>query len=213
MNDPYKVLGVSPNATDAQIKEAYRELAKKYHPDKYAGNPLADLAAEKMQEINEAYNALTKGKNQSGSYTGGGYSQSGYGNATGGYSSSSYNTGGANNAEFNNVRRLINENRLDEAERIRGTLTVRNAQWHFLMGVICKQRGWYDKAYQQFARATSLDPYNAEYRTAFNSIKNSQTAYTQTGQGYGYDRTNDLCDACSTLLCLNCLCNSCGGGC
>ena len=49
MNDPYKVLGVSPNATEAQIKEAYRELAKKYHPDKYVDNPLADLAAEKMR--------------------------------------------------------------------------------------------------------------------------------------------------------------------
>ena len=62
MNDPYKVLGVPQNASDAQIKEAYRELAKKYHPDKYINNPLADLAAEKMREINEAYDYLTKNK-------------------------------------------------------------------------------------------------------------------------------------------------------
>ena len=54
MTDPYKVLGVSPTATDEQVKSAYRELAKKYHPDNYVNNPLSDLAEEKMQEINQA---------------------------------------------------------------------------------------------------------------------------------------------------------------
>ena len=52
MSDPYKVLGVSPTATDEQVKEAYRALAKKYHPDQYSGSPIADLAGEKMKEIN-----------------------------------------------------------------------------------------------------------------------------------------------------------------
>ena len=58
MTDPYKVLGVSPNASDDEIKAAYRQLAKKYHPDNYANNPLADLAEEKMREINEAYDMI-----------------------------------------------------------------------------------------------------------------------------------------------------------
>ena len=58
MSDPYKVLGVSPTATDEQVKEAYRALAKKYHPDQYSGSPIADLAGEKMKEINEAYEIL-----------------------------------------------------------------------------------------------------------------------------------------------------------
>ena len=60
MRDPYTVLGVSPSATDEAVKKAYRELARKYHPDNYQNNPLADLAEEKMKEINEAYDTITK---------------------------------------------------------------------------------------------------------------------------------------------------------
>ena len=60
MKDPYSVLGVSQSASDDEIKRAYRELARKYHPDNYQNNPLADLAEEKMKEINEAYDTITK---------------------------------------------------------------------------------------------------------------------------------------------------------
>jgi curved DNA-binding protein CbpA len=61
MKDPYEVLGVPHGASEDEIKKAYRELARKYHPDNYANNPLADLAQEKMKEINEAYATLMKG--------------------------------------------------------------------------------------------------------------------------------------------------------
>ena len=64
MRDPYEVLGVSPDAGDDEIKRAYRDLARKYHPDNYQNNPLSDLAEEKMKEINEAYDAITKGRSR-----------------------------------------------------------------------------------------------------------------------------------------------------
>ena len=66
MRDPYSVLGVSPNASDEEVKKAYRELARKYHPDNYQNNPLADLAEEKMKEINEAYETITKQRSGGG---------------------------------------------------------------------------------------------------------------------------------------------------
>ncbi len=83
MNDPYSVLGVSPNASDDEIKKAYRELVRKYHPDNYNNNPLADLAQEKMKEINEAYDSITKNR-----------SSSGYGGSSGSSSSGAYSSGG-----------------------------------------------------------------------------------------------------------------------
>ena len=82
MRDPYEVLGVSPDAGDDEVKKAYRELARKYHPDNYVNNPLADLAEEKMKEINEAYDAITKSRTGgSGPYGGG---SSGYAQQSGG---------------------------------------------------------------------------------------------------------------------------------
>ena len=81
MRDPYEVLGVSPDASDDEVKRSYRDLARKYHPDNYQNNPLADLAEEKMKEINEAYDAITRTRSGGGAYAGGGAAQNhgGYG--------------------------------------------------------------------------------------------------------------------------------------
>ncbi|HAL73745.1 MAG TPA: molecular chaperone DnaJ [Clostridiales bacterium] len=66
---PYEVLGVKPGATPDEIKKAYRTMVKKYHPDNYKDHPLENLAKEKMQEINEAYDQLTSGNYQQGPRT------------------------------------------------------------------------------------------------------------------------------------------------
>ena len=113
--DPYKVLGVAPDATDEQIKLAYRDLARKYHPDNYANNPLADLAQEKMKQINEAYDTIQKQRKAAQGYqSAGSYQQARTQNSYQG----SYQYGQRGAAQFADIRRLIMQRRIVEAEEL-----------------------------------------------------------------------------------------------
>ena len=87
MRDPYQVLGVSPSASDDEVKKAYRDLARKYHPDNYHDNPLADLAQERMKEINEAYEAVQSQRKRSSAASS---ASSGYGGGYGAYRGGTY---------------------------------------------------------------------------------------------------------------------------
>ena len=187
MKDPYEVLGVQHGASEEEIKRAYKELVRKYHPDKYVDNPLADLAQEKMKEINEAYDMLMKG------------------GSTTTQSRTSY--GGSGGGQLYEVRRLIQTGQLDAAEAMLDGIANHNAEWYYLRGVIAKRRGWMDEAAQNFRIAVSMDPTNVEYRSALNS--SGAGAYSYRQQGYGMNQSDDCCDLCSTLICLNCLCNGC----
>ena len=199
MRDPYEVLGVSQNASDDEIKKAYRNLARKYHPDNYQDNPLADLAEEKMKEINEAYDLITKTRSGGGSSNSGGYSY----NSGSAYQSRSYSSG---SSDFARVRQYINSGNIDTAEQILQGSTTKNAEWYFLMGSIAYRRGWLDEARQNYQIACQMEPNNLEYRQALNMMQ-------QGGYGYHQDMTSGGCDAvdcCSTMMCLNCLCGGCG---
>ena len=195
MKDPYEVLGVPKGASQDEIKKAYRELARKYHPDHYAGNPLADLAEEKMKEINEAYAVLTKDGGAGGTSTAGSYGSTGYSGPSGG------------SAEFAEVRRRIQAGDLEGAERILDGIGGRTAQWYSLRGVIAQRRGWMDEAAQNFRIAVQMEPGNPEYAAALN--RTGTGAYTYRQQEYGGTDDNKLCNLCGSMLCLNCLCNSC----
>lgn len=199
MNDPYSVLGVSPDASDEEIKRAYRELARKYHPDNYQNNPLADLAEEKMKAINEAYDAITKqrsGRNSGGYQSS--YQQSGYQQRQG---------QSAGTSVYARARQAINLGNLTQAEQLLQSVPGQDAEWHFLMGSIAYRKGWLDEAMQQYLMACNMDPGNLEYRQAYNMMRQGGQAY----RPYGYTTGGmDSCDCCTTLLCLNCLCGGCG---
>lgn len=194
MRDPYSVLGVDQNASDEEIKKAYRELARKYHPDNYQNNPLADLAEEKMKEINEAYDTITKSR-----AGGGGYQQS-----SGSYSQQrSY--GGSANPTFAQIRNLINAGDLQTAERLLLEVPQKNGEWYFLSGSIAYRKGWLDEAMQNYSMAVQMEPNNMEYRQALSIMQRGNVGY----RPYGYTNTVDGMDCCTSMLCLNCLC---GGG-
>lgn len=218
MRDPYEILGVGRNSTDEEIKTAYRNLAKKYHPDKYAGTDLADLANEKMQEINQAYDEITRQRS------------SGFGAQYGGQ----YEYGASGSEEFFAIRQMLENGQLEEAYSNLNNVPLQNqnAEWHFLMGQYFYRKGMLSNALQYFGNACQLDPQNTEYRAAYSQLMNStsggyRTQNTYNNTEYRSDRqrrashgdccdcddccTCDGCDICSGLICADCCCESMGG--
>ena len=214
MNDPYEVLGVSRNASDSEIKKAYHDLVKKYHPDNYADNPLADLASEKMKQINEAYDSITKARASGGSSYGssssGGYQYGSQQSASNSYSYGYGYQGSTGGSQYREVRSLLNSNRLDAAESMLNGMPNRDAEWYYLRGEIAFRRGWLDEAAQNYQMACSMQPGNIQYRSALQRVSGTYSPYRQTNYQQSSD-LNDACNICNALLCLNCLCG--GGGC
>lgn len=199
MRDPYEVLGVPRNASEAEVKAAYKELVKKYHPDQYQGNPLAEFAEEKMAEINAAYDEIINNQRSGGSFS---------------YSQSTYE--GFSGVDYRQIRRMISENNITEAEqRLDSVMPAnRNGEWHFLKGSIAYTRGWLDQAYQEFATASSMEPGNTEYKSAFNRMQQQRNGYMAGGntryagmQG----GSPDACDCMSSLCLADCCCECMGG--
>lgn len=187
MRDPYQVLGVSPRATDDELKKAYRELAKKYHPDHYANTEFSDIAGEKMKEINEAYDEILRRR----------------------ASGTENRADGGGDSRFLRVRELISAGRYGEADVILDMEQVRPAEWYYLKGLCAMGRQAYNDASDFFGRAYRMDPTNAEYAAMFQKFRGSQYNYGNFNRGSQGDC--NTCDICNALLCADCLCECCGG--
>ena len=214
MKDPYQILGISPSATDEEVKEAYRNLARKYHPDNYtADNPLADLATEKMQEINEAYDTIKNQRIDAKIRAERGES--------GNTGSGAGKTGGDPNdphyAAYCEVRRYLNSRRIAAADGVLSRIpeNERSAEWHFLKSVVLMHRGWMSDAMRELETACQMDPDNMEYQQAKEMLNRSASGYGSTYYNEGAYRRESAgcCDAdfCTTLCLANLLCNLCGG--
>ncbi len=208
MNDPYQVLGVPETASDAEVKKAYLNLARKYHPDNYHDNPLADLAQEKMKEINAAYEEINKRRSGRGGSGGsyGGYGsgsayQGSYGGAqSGGYGYQGYGRSGSSSV-LQQVRFAINSGDLSRAEALLANYSDHNAEWNFLRGAVCYRRGWMDEAKRCYQTACQMDPGNGEYRQALDYMENGAARGYQPGGGlFG----TEICAANSMCLPLWC---------
>ena len=199
MTDPYIVLGVSRDATEEEIKAAYRRLARRYHPDHYANDPEgARVAEEKMKEINEAYDAVTRMRAGASGHTGGGFSS------------------------FVSVREKIGRGYYADAERELDATpdTSRTAEWHYLKSALLARRGWHHDAMREIEIACAMDPANLEYARARDLYRSRFGGF---GTQYRGSRAGDprfeggrgsdcsTCDICTTLVCADCFCECCGG--
>ena len=210
MRDPYQVLGVPSTATDEEVKKAYRDLARKYHPDNYHDNPLADLAQERMKEINEAYEAV---QSQRKAQRSGGYSASGagYGTGYGGYQSAyqgPYQGSYQGSSRYQRVRMAISSGDLNLAEELLNAQTNHDAEWNFLKGAICYRRGWLDEARRDYQTAVTMAPDNPEYQRALDILEGRGAAYRPDGYGSvttGTCGNSDCLRLCGATLCCNAL--------
>jgi molecular chaperone DnaJ len=190
--DPYEILGLPRNASMDEIKARYRELVKKYHPDKHQGNPLADLAEERFKEIQQAYDDIINNRASS--------SQS-YDNN---YSSSSYTY----NVDYENIISLIQNGRYGVANQKLDQINDRNSGlWNYLKSIVSANMGDLQNALNYIQVAISIEPNNINYQKFRDQLisYNSRPYYSQAQTS----STGSCLDCLTCLCCFNCLCNSC----
>jgi len=188
MRNPYEVLEIKEGSSPEEIKAVYIELVKKYHPDQYMDNPLQELAEGKMRELNEAYDYLTKDTTSG---------------ALGDFYSSS--------SPYPFIRTLIQSGNLNSAEESLNSMSQRDAEWNFLMGVISMQKGWHDNAYNHLNTACTQDPFNKEYKKTFDELNNTNDSYRVAYSNRGA-KNDGICDMCLKVWCLESMCECCCEG-
>ena len=186
MDDPYQVLGVSRDASDDEIKRAYRRLAKKYHPDVNPGDP---VAAKKMQQVNAAYEQIKnpeKTQQSTGGYGGGGYGYDPFGGYRQAYGGQSYgDTAGSQYQQA--AYQYIRFRRYREALSALQSDPNRNARWYYLSALANHGLGNQVTALEHIRRAVSMEPDNREYLDALNAIEHGGETYRQqAGNFRGY---------------------------
>lgn len=226
ITDPYKVLGVDRNASDEEVTKAYRKLAKKYHPDL---NPGDEAAAQKMSEINAAYDMIKNHetpKAAPGGYRPGGYSgTSGSAGDSGGYTytyadpfeeffrryaearaeSARQNAGGAYAQLLNSARVFINAREYASAIRVLNSIPERNAYWYFLSAVANYGAGNTATAYEHAEEAYRAEPWNEQYASLYRRMHEQREGYSERSASYGRPRRMRihpcLCFCLANLFC------------
>ena len=217
MTDPYSVLGVSRNATDDEIKKAYRTLSRKYHPDANINNPNKDEAEAKFKEVQQAYQQIMHEREYgtSGSSSGNYNDFGGYGPFRGFYGEyRQANTDSSSSEQDLHMKaaaNFINSGHYKEALNLLDSIQPRNAQWYYYSAVANSGIGNNVIALQHAKEALRLEPDNYQYQILVNRLESGGTWYQQ--QQGPYETTFSAgSNLCMKLCIANLVCNLCCGG-
>ncbi len=211
IDDPYKVLGVSPDASDEEIKRAYRNLVKKYHPDR---NPGDEEAARKIKQINAAYEQIKNPEKashtDSGSYGGYGGYGGGYYDPFGSYRQQQSGGERAGDPYQQAAYQYLRFGRYQEALNALQNAAQRDARWYYLSALANNALGNQVTSLEHIRKAVSMDPGNPEYLDALNRIENGGAAYRQqAGNFRGFSMGGNPC--ANLLMCYLAHIFCCGG--
>ena len=206
MFDPYSVLGVSRDASDEEIKKAYRKLSRKYHPDANINNPNKEQAEEKFKEVQQAYEQIMKEKEYGSSYgNAGGY----YGGFTG-RQNSTYQDEEAIRRQA--AANYIQSRHFQEAMNVLSSLKQRNGEWYYLSAMANMGLGNNVNALEDIRTAVNLEPDNVQYRMLLQRMEGGGTWYQEQQNPFG-GMPVDGSDYCMKLCIANMLCGLCGRRC
>lgn len=232
MSNPYDVLGVSPNATDDEVKKAYRTLSKKYHPDANINNPNKDQYTEKFKEVQNAYDQIMdmrkKGYtgtsyqqyNQSGSQQQ--YNQQGqytdfediFNSFFGGQSQRQYQQRQQYQSKedmyFSAVRNYIMQGYYEEGLNVLSQMSERTARWYYYSAVCHANMGSNVTALEHARTAVSMEPSNREYAQLLDQLQSGRTQYRQRTQSYQNPMAS-YGNCCYQIIMWNLLLNCCCG--
>ena len=212
--NPYEVLGISSNADLEEIKKAYRELSRKYHPDSYAGNPLASLEEEKFKQVQEAYDTIMKERNSGHSYSDSYNRTDTYDNRSS-YNNSYNNTNyyGGDTGEMAEVYYLLNRRAYSQALRILEGMRDRNARWYYFSAIALLGLGNTMRGIEFAKTAVAMEPGNMDYQNLVNQLSFQSNRYTTVRNNYrgGRSTLDDAINMLCNLWCADTLCECMGG--
>lgn len=222
MSDPYKVLGVSRDASDEEIKKAYRKLSRKYHPDANVNNPNKEQAEEMFKLVQQAYEQIqyerahpyASNGGSSGSGQNGNYSDPWsdfFGGFYGGAGQGQTQTGGSEDEEtihLNAAANYINSRHYQEAINVLNGMTNRSARWYYLSAVANNGIGNNVAALNHAKQALSMEPDNYTYQNLVNHLESGGSWYTtqQSSRGFSTIPTSSCVEYALASLCCSLAC-------
>lgn len=204
MNDPYKILGITRNASDDEVKKAYRTLSKKYHPDANVGSPHLAEYTEMFKRVQNAYDQIMDERKGGGNP----FQQQGFGGFGGYQNTYQQHSYGNENTDFQAATNFINMGRYQDAYNLlqRMSESDRDAQWYFLTGMSMWGLGNKIAATENIKKACEMDPSNQQYRQVLAQIQSGRMGYQRMQSPFGGPAGN--CNS-GTLCCQIMLCSIC----